>query len=237
MNLILDAIPKSELQQLAPHLKPVELAVGDVLFDEGSEIDRFFFIDDGVVSLLGVMENGTTAEITVVGKEGFVNVGSLLDDDMAIARHVVQTAVRARTISARVLRDLLEKLPKLNSAAYRYIQALIGQISQSVACNTVHVVHRRMARWLLMMHDRTTGDEIHIGQDLIAGMLGVRRATVSVTARSLQDAGLISYSRGRVRIEDRAGLEKASCECYRVINGLYRRLLPEVGDPSKPSKP
>lgn len=228
MNRLLRALPARETALFEREAESVQLDQGMLLFDTGSQIDRIYFPESGVISLVSVLSEGQMAEITTVGREGFVNVGSLLDDDVAIARHTVQVSGRADVVSARLVRAWLVESAVVRSLLLRYTQAFIGQIAQGVACNGVHGVHERMARWLLMAHDRTDGDEVPLTQEFLAEMLGVRRPTVTVVARTLQTAGLIRYSRGRIVVTDRAGLEEASCECYGIVRQHFRRLVPEL---------
>ncbi|MBL28714.1 MAG: Crp/Fnr family transcriptional regulator [Rhodospirillaceae bacterium] len=229
MNQILDVLSEQDRRLLDPHLTAVDLEHKVTLFESGTRMDRIYFVDSGVVSLVGLLADGATAEITTVGREGFVNVGSLLDDDLAIARHTVQVPGTARYLSAEVVRDAADRSPAMRGLLYRYVQALIAQISQSVVCNGVHGIEERMARWLLMTHDRSDGDELLLTQEFLAEMLGVRRPTVTLVARTFQTAGLIRYRRGRITIVDRPGLEEAACECHGLIGEHFRRLIPELG--------
>lgn len=235
MNLLLTALPPADRSAFERELAPVALEHGQTLFEMGSQIDRIYFIDSGIISLVGVLSDGTTAEITTVGREGFVNAGSLLDNDLAIARHVVQAPGQARTMSAKSVRRIVREFDAARSLFHRYIQVLIAQISQSVVCNNLHSAEERLARWLLMTHDRRDGDDLALTHGLLAEMLGVRRPTVSVLARTFQTAGLIRYRRGSITVVDRAGLEEASCECHAIVNRQFRRLIPDVtGDRGNP---
>lgn len=231
MNFLLRSLPQADHALLERHLEPMILERGDVLIDAGQKMDRVHFVESGIVSLVSVFSDGTTAEITTVGREGFVGVGSLLDDDLAIARQIVQVPGQARVMRADVLRDICSEHRRIRRLMSRYAQALIAQISQSVACNGIHSVEERMARWLLMTHDRSDGDELLLTQEFLAEMLAVRRPTVTLIARTFQTAGLIRYRRGRVTILDRYGLEEASCECHRIISAHFQRLLPDAVPP------
>ena len=228
MNLLLEALPQAERKTIEDNLESAPLERGDVLFEVDSKIDRIYFVDSGVISLVSVMSDGTTAEITTVGREGLVNIGSLLDDDLAIARHTVQVPGTARWLRSDTFRSIVKECPPVRRMSYRYAQAMISQISQSVACNNLHGVEERLARWLLMTHDRSDGDELHLTQEFVAEMLGVRRPTVTLVARTFQTAGLIRYRRGRIEILDRTGLEEAACECHAIMARHYKRLLPQV---------
>jgi len=231
LNKLLDALPREERARIEPALQPVELDAHAILFDVGTMIDRLYFVDAGIVSVVAVFEDGKTAEVTAVGREGFVNVGSLLDDDLAIARYVMQIPGRARIMGAETARRLAAELPGFGGLMRRYTQAFIAHLSQSVACNSVHSVRQRMARWLLLVQDRTDGNELALTQEYLAEMLGVRRPSVNQLATDFRDEGLIDYVRGRVRVLDRVGLERVSCRCHAIVEGQYRRLLPELYDP------
>lgn len=228
MNLILQAMAEEDRLLLENSMTSMDVPRGEILFETGSKIDRIYFIDSGVVSLVALFSDGTTSEITTIGKEGFVNVGSLLDDDLAIARHTMQVAGSVRCINSDMLRHYVSGSETLRGLLYRYAQTLIAQISQTVACNNLHNANQRLARWLLMTHDRVGGDELGLTQEFLAEMLGVRRPTVSELAQTLQEDGLIRYRRGRITILDRAGLEARCCECHSIIDAQFRRLLPEL---------
>lgn len=236
MNLILQAMAEEDRLLLENSMTSVEIPRGEILFETGSKIDRIHFIDSGVVSLVALFSDGTTSEITTVGREGFVNVGSLLDDDLAIARHTMQVAGSVRWINSDVLRHYVAGSETLRGLLHRYAQTLIAQISQTVACNNLHNANQRLARWLLMTHDRVEGDELGLTQEFLAEMLGVRRPTVSELAQVLQEDGLIRYSRGRITILDRAGLEARCCECHSIMDAHFRRLLPELARTEKPGR-
>lgn len=197
----------------------------------GSKTDWVCFVDSGVISLVSEFSDGSMAEITTIGREGFVNVGSLLDDDLAIARHVAQLSGEGRSMPTGSLQALIADSTDARNVFYRYAQALIAQLSQSVACNSVHNVEERLARWLLMMHDRVDGDELPLTQEFLAQMLGVHRPTVSDHARAFRQAGLIAYDRGKITVLDRAGLENTACECHAIIERTYRRLFPSTPGP------
>lgn len=232
LNYLLRSLSDNNRALIERHLEPVALERGVVLIDSGQAMDRVYFPESGIVSLVSVFSDGTTAEITTIGREGFVGVGSLLDDDLAIARQIVQVPGHARVMPAELLREVCEQSRSLRRLMGRYAQALIAQISQSVACNGIHGVEERMARWLLMTHDRSDGDELLLTQEFLALMLGVRRPTVTVVARTFQSAGLIRYRRGRITIVDRPGLEEASCECHSIISRHFQRLLSDAVPPS-----
>lgn len=225
-NHLLAVLPPEDAARLRPHLERVALPQGRVLFDAGEPYTRVYFPEEGVVSIVCLFEDGATAEMATVGKEGVVGAGVLLGGDIAISRHMVQVPGSALAIDGAVFRDGLQESRTLRSLAGAYTQAFIAQVLQSVACNGVHAVDERCARWLLMTHDRSEGDTFALTQEYLAQMLGVHRPTVSIAARALQRAGLIRYSRGAITVLDRPGLEEASCECYRIIRRHYERLLP-----------
>lgn len=236
MNLILKAMAEEDRRLLEKSMTSMVIPRGEILFETGSKIDRIYFIDSGVVSLVSLFSDGATSEITTVGREGFVNVGSLLDDDVAVARHTMQIAGDVRWINSDVLRHYIAGSETLRGLLHRYAQTLIAQISQTVACNNLHNANQRLARWLLMTHDRTDGDELGLTQEFLAEMLGVRRPTVSELAQSFQADGLIRYSRGRIIVLDRPGLEARCCECHSIIDRQFRRLLPELAHMQKPRR-
>jgi CRP-like cAMP-binding protein len=224
-NSLLDALDPEVHERLDPHLHREPMEVSTVLFDPGDAVDRAYFPLGGVVSLLTVLSGGDQVELATVGREGAVGVPTLLDSSRATARALVQVPGESLVIEARVLQEEVDRSEQLRRLLHRYTLALMAQIAQAVACNRLHPVEQRTARWLLYTHDRVADDEFTMTHEFLADMLGVRRASVTQAAGALQAAGLIEYRRGRVRVTDREGLERASCECYATVRDEYRRLI------------
>jgi CRP-like cAMP-binding protein len=225
-NGLLAALPDEELQRLVPHLHAVELPLGCVLYEAGAAEAHAYFPTSGIVSLLYVMQNGDSAEIAVVGREGLVGVSLLLGGNTTTSRAVVQSAGRGYRIQAVQLVEAFKLGGPVMNVLLRYTQALITQMSQTAVCNRHHSLDKQLCRWLLLSLDRLPGNELSMTQELISNMLGVRREGVTEAALKIQAAGLITYSRGRIKVLDRAGLERRSCECYASVKAEYDRLLP-----------
>ena len=225
-NRFLAAVSPEDEGRIRPHLQPTPLERGKVLYDTDEPITRVYFPQEGVVSLVSVAEDGATAEMATVGNEGVVGIGALLDGDTAVGRHLVEVPGSALAIESSRFRSALRESESLRALGAAYARAFLAQVLHTVACNGVHSVEERCARWLLMTHDRSKGDTIALTQEFLAQMLGVRRPTVTVVARTLQEAGLIRYNRGAIDILDRPGLEGAACECYRLIRHHFERLFP-----------
>jgi CRP-like cAMP-binding protein len=224
-NWLLATLPPEPLLCLRPHLKRVSLARGRVLFEADELLTRVYFVETGAVSLVSVFEDGTTAEMATVGREGMVGVGTLLGSEYALGRYVVPVPGLALAVDASRFRSALEESPKLRAACEAYAQEFVAHLLQNVACNAAHTVEERCARWLLMCSDQNEDDTFELTQECLAEMLGVRRSTVTVIAGTLQHAGLICYRRGAITVLDRRGLEAVACECYRIIRDRYERLL------------
>ncbi len=227
-NRLLAALSPEEAAKLRPHLETVPLPHGKVLFDPDEPFTRVYFPEDGVVSLVAVFEDGTTSEMATVGREGVVGFSALLDKDTAVGRHLVEVPGSALSMPFSRFRGVLRQSEPLRALCAAHARAFLAQVLQTVACNGVHTVEERCARWLLMTHDRSGGDTFALTQEFLAQMLGVHRPTVTLVARSLQGAGLIHYSRGAITVVDRRRLEEASCECYGIIRRQYERLLPRT---------
>ena len=224
-NRLLAALPHDVLSSLRPHLKPVSLPRGRVLCEADEPLERAYFVEVGAVSLVTVFENGTTAEMATVGREGMVGIGILLGGGHALGRYVVPVSGFAHAIETSRLRSALRVSLELRAACETYAQAFVAHLLQNVACNAAHRVEQRCARWLLMCADQTENDTFELTQEYLAEMLGVRRSTVTVVAGTLQQAGLIHYRRGAITILDRRGLEATVCECYRIVRNGYERPL------------
>jgi len=224
-NRLLAALPNDEYQRLLPQLANVSFALGEVVYEFGGQLDYVYFPTTAIVSLLYTMENGSSAEMGLTGNDGVVGIALFMGGGTMPNRAVVQSAGDALRMKAKLLQDEFAKGGKFQSLLLRYTQALITQISQTAVCNRLHSVEQQLCRWLSLSHDRLNTDELIMTQELIAGMLGVRREGVTVAAGRLQDIGAISYIRGHIKILDRQRMEDAVCECYRVVKDEFDRLL------------
>jgi CRP-like cAMP-binding protein len=224
-NRLLAALPDEALWSLRPHLRTVPLPRGSVLCESGERLSRVYFPEAGAVSLVTVFEDGTTAEMATVGREGVVGIGALLGGDHAFGRHVVPVGGSALAVEASRFRSVLRENGALRAACETYAQAFLAHLLQNVACNAIHKVDQRCARWLLMCDDQAEGESFELTQEYLAELLGVRRPTVTVVAGSLQREGLIHYRRGAMIVLDRRGLETTACECYQIVRGTYERSL------------
>jgi CRP-like cAMP-binding protein len=224
-NRLLAQLPPEEMGRLLPHLSPVSFALGEVVYESGGRQSYIYFPTTAIISLLYLMENGSSAEMGVAGKEGLVGVALFMGGDTVPNRAVVQSAGAALRMRAKVLREEFARGGTFQRLLLRYTQALMTQMSQTAVCNRLHTIEQQLCRWLLLSHDRLDSDELVMTQELIANMLGVRREGVTAAAGRLQERGLISYVRGRIKILDRRGLEAAVCECYKVVKDEYDRLL------------
>lgn len=225
-NWLLASMPDAERQRLLPFLELVEMPVGKVLSESGDCLRHVYFPTSAVVSLLYVMENGSTGEVAVIGNDGLVGMSLLMGGDSTPNRAVVQTAGRGFRLNSRIIKSEFERGGAVLALLLKYTQALITQTAQTAMCNRYHAVDQQLCRRLLQSLDLQSGNEIVVTQERIAGMLGVRREGVTAAALRLQELELISYSRGRISVLDRSGLEKRSCECYAVVKKEYQRLLP-----------
>ncbi|HZD79821.1 MAG TPA: Crp/Fnr family transcriptional regulator [Actinomycetota bacterium] len=226
-NRLLDALPAGQRVHLVRCMRAVPLRLRQVVHEQGHPIEHVVFPLDGVISLVVAMEDGSAVETATVGREGLVGLPvCLTEDGVATHRAVVQIQGEGLAIDAAAFLAELGDLPAMRRIVAGYANALLAQVSQSVACNGSHTLRQRCARWLLQTGDRVGSECFYLTQEFFAQMLGVRRASVTVIAGSLRDAGLIRYRRGRVEIVDRPGLEALSCECYRVVRDHYQRLIP-----------
>jgi CRP-like cAMP-binding protein len=227
-NYLLAALPASEYERLSPHLELIPLSLGEVIYESGRKLLHVYFPIDSIVSLLYVMENGASAEIAVAGNEGLVGIAVFMGGETTPSRAVVQSAGHAFRLKALLLKQEFNRSGPVQHLLLRYTQALITQMAQTAVCNRHHSVDQQLCRWLLLSLDRLSANELTMTQELIANMLGVRREGVTEAAGKLQDAGLIHYSRGRITVLDRPGLEARACECYAVVKNEFDRLLPNV---------
>ncbi|MDP9898352.1 Crp/Fnr family transcriptional regulator [Variovorax ginsengisoli] len=226
-NHLLAALPETELRRWLPRLEPVDLPLGHVLYESGATLSHVYFPTTAIVSLLYVLENGASAEIAVVGKEGIVGISLFMGGESTPNRAVVQSAGKGYRLGAEALKSEFNRAGPVLHLLLRYTQALITQMSQTAVCNRHHSLDQQLCRWLLLSLDRLSGDQLVMTQELISNMLGVRREGVTEAAQQLQAAGLIRYARGRITVLDRNRLEQRSCECYAVVKKEYDRLLPD----------
>ena len=224
-NRILNSLPQNIFAAFAPHLKRVELRFGDTVAETNEPIDKVYFPDRGVISLVVALELGDTIETAMVGRDGVVNGTAALDGSVSLHRGIVQVDGEASVIMPDALRSLANEFEPLRSMLIRHEQVLFAQVQQSAACNASHSVEARMCRWLLRIHDLTGSNDMQLTQEFLAQMLGVRRTSVSVVAGMLQRAGFIRYRRGHIRLLDIEKLKSGACECYDTINNHYARLL------------
>ena len=224
-NRLLAALPDNVFAGIAPHLEPVVMPLGDVLYAPGSALHYAYFPTTAIVSLHYVLENGASAEVASVGNEGVVGISIFMGGDPPVSRAAVCTSGQGYRIRAPQLQEAFSQQHPLMHMLLRYTQALIIQISQTAVCNRHHSMEQQMCRWLLLADDRLHSQELVITQELIAHMLGVRREGITETAGALQRAGLISYHRGHIQILDRHGLEQHACECYEVVHKGFTRFL------------
>jgi CRP-like cAMP-binding protein len=225
-NQLLSVLPTEEYNRLAPQLQPIELPLGKVLYESGASMDWVYFPTDSIVSLLYVMENGSSGEIAVVGYEGIVGIALFMGGQTMPNRAVVQSAGRAYRLKGQFLTQEFNRGGDLQHLLLRYTLALLTQMGQTAVCNRHHTVDQQLCRWLLLSLDRLPSNELSMTQELIANMLGVRREGVTEAARKLQKVGLIEYHRGKITVIDRPGLERRVCECYQVVKDEFDRLLP-----------
>ncbi|HEX5785714.1 MAG TPA: Crp/Fnr family transcriptional regulator [Burkholderiaceae bacterium] len=225
-NDLLASLPEADWARWQSHLEKVELKLGQALYESGTTMHHVYFPTNAIVSLLYVMEDGSSAEIAVVGHEGVVGISIFMGGGSTPSRAVVQSAGWGFRMRSAVIKDEFDRSSPVMHLMLRYTQALITQMAQTAVCNRHHSLDQQLCRWLLLSLDRLTGNELVMTQELIANMLGVRREGVTEGALKLQKAGLISYARGHIHVLDRAGLERRTCECYAVVKKEYDRLLP-----------
>lgn len=224
-NRLLTSLSLAEAARLDPFLKTISLEQGEILNEPGDEMESVLFPHTGMVSLLAIMNDGSAVETATIGREGVVGAMAGLGLHTSLTRAVVQTPLIASQIAAGRFRKAVEASDELRNVIVRYNDALLGQVQITAACNALHAIQARLARWILQTRDRTEDDTIPLTQQLLSEMLGVRRSSVSEVAMQLQTAGLIRYSRGAIQITDRKGLERAACECYETIKAQAEKVL------------
>ncbi len=220
-NSLLAAIPSRAYKRLLASLEPVTLTFGDVLYEPGETIRHVYFPDASLVSLLTLADGHLALEVGLIGREGMVGIPLVLGHHASTVRALVQGAGTAMRMASAPFRKEFLLNPPLQRELYRYTHSLMAQISQTAACNRFHVVEMRLARWLLMTHDRVKSDEFRMTHEFLSHMLGVRRVGVTKAAQALQKRGLISYNRGDIVVLDRKGLEAAACQCYEVVKDMH----------------
>lgn len=224
-NRLLDLLPEADFARLLPVMERGTRKLGDAVFERNQPIAFVDFPLGAVISIVVMMEDGTTVEAGVVGNEGMSGLPLLLGAERSRSRAFYQAPGESLRMPARVFLEEIDRRGVLHDISKRYAQAFLTQVSQSAACNRVHPVEQRLCRWILMSHDRVGADTLMLTQDVMAQMLGVRRASVSVVAAMLRKAGFIRYTRGLLTIVDRPGLEASACECYGVVRAETERLL------------
>jgi CRP-like cAMP-binding protein len=230
-NLLLKALSNEVWARIEPNLKLAEIKLGAVLYESGDVMNDVYFPTNSIVSLLYVMEDGRSAEISVVGNEGIVGVALFMGGQSTPSRAIVQSEGYAYRLQGKQLKEEFSRHGEFHNLLLRYTQALITQMAQTAACNRHHSIDQQLCRWLLLSMDRLQGNQLNMTQELIANMLGVRREGVTEAASKLQAAGIIQYQRGRIRILDRPELERRCCECYAVVKKESDRLLEQLSAP------
>jgi CRP-like cAMP-binding protein len=230
-NHLLAALAAEVQDRLFPQLELISLPLGRVLYESGDTLRHVYFPTDSIVSLLYVMENGASGEISVVGNEGLVGIALFMGGESTPSRAIVQSGGSAFRLPGQQLKDEFHRHGELQHLLLRYTQALITQMSQTAVCNRHHSVDQQLCRWLLLSLDRLSSNRLTMTQELIANMLGVRREGVTDAAGKLQKLGVIEYVRGHIVVVDRPRLEKLSCECYAVVKKETDRLLPYLPMP------
>lgn len=225
-NRLLAAMNSADFERLSRHMEIVPLAHRQVLAEAGADVGHAYFPHAGAICAVAVMAETGAAETAAIGPEGVAGVEAVLGAHTTASRIIVQVSGMATRIPVRHLRALLDQSSAFRTIVYRYVRARFAQLAQSVACNGLHAVEERCARWLLMAHDRAQRDTFDMTQDFLAEMLGVHRPSVTIVARNMQTAGLIRYSRGVLTVTDRKGLERASCECYGIVKHAFDELSP-----------
>jgi CRP-like cAMP-binding protein len=224
-NRLLAAFPSADIEQYFVNLTPISLSLRDVLVDAGAPIENVFFVEEGLACILTKMANGSTIEVGMIGYEGMVGVTALLGDTTSAHQIIVQIPGTALRMTASLCKAAFDESATVRAVIHRFMGVVLDQSAQTAACNRLHTMEQRLARWLLTASDRARSDIMPMTHDFLATMLGVRRTGVSEVASALQRSGLIQYRRGRVRITGRAALEATACECYGLDRDRFRQLL------------
>ncbi len=225
-NRLLRALAETDLGRMLPHIEILRLERGQVLLEVGAKVTYAYFPLDCIIALDVTMEDGGTTETATVGREGMDGYVVALGDHHALLRSIVQVGGEAARLPVSELEAAFVANGSVRDLVLRFIQALLAQVMQAVACNALHSTEARLCRWLLLLADRVGNHKLYVTQEFLAETLGVQRTTVTLIARTLQTAGLIRYRRGLVEVVDRPGLEEAACECYGAIRDNYERVLP-----------
>ena len=225
VNNLLAVLPPSDYERLVPHLKLVPLPLRKVLYEPGEPIAQVYFPNKAVVSIVTTMKDGSTVEAGLVSNEGMVGIPIILGDNTTTTTAFVQVSGAAMQMDADILKAEFNRAGAIQTLLLRYVQAVYSELTQGVACNRLHTLEERLARWLLTVSDRLESEDFPLTQEFIGQMLGVRRSGVTVAASTLSRAGMITYQRGQISILNRKDLEATSCECYQVIQKEFARLL------------
>jgi CRP-like cAMP-binding protein len=223
-NRVLASLSAPDIQRLSAHLVPEIFKSKRSLHEPGDKIHTVHFLEDAVASVVITMENGSSVEAGLIGREGVVGLAGVMGSGLAVNRTFIQVPGHGFSVKAKVLREQIESSSKLRMCMYLSTEGYLVQTAQTAACNRIHELEERLARWLLMCSDRIQSDHIPITHEFLAIMLGTRRSSVTVAAGILHKAGLITYSRGSVTIQNRDGLLNAACECYQSVHEQYIRL-------------
>lgn len=224
-NRLLAALPKSEFERIAPHLFEVNLSSGQILYQPQERMETVYFPTEAMISIVSVMEDGSTVEVGIIGNDGMLGYSVYLGGGSSHNRALVQIEGKALQLDAIYLKNEFERGGVMRQLLLLYTQAFLAQTTQTAACNRFHPTEERLARWLLQSQDFTGSEQLPLTQDFLSSMLGIRRASVTVAAGSLQQAGMIRYNRGKIKILDRTALEATTCECYEIVRREYDRLL------------
>lgn len=227
-NQLLSVLPQSVRMRWLSQIELVDLPLGTVLYESGGTIDYVYFPEDCIASLLFILENGSSTEVAVIGYEGLVGISIFMGGETTPNRAVIQNAGKSYRVPSVFVRSEFHQSIEVMHLFLRFTQALVTQMTQTAVCNRHHSLDQQLCRWLLLSMDRLTGFDLEMTQELIADMLGVRRESVTLAARKLQNAGLILYARGHIKVLDRVGLEARTCECYKLVRNEYNRLLPDL---------
>lgn len=225
INQLLGLLPVEGYQRLVPHLKKLFYKSGTVLYEPNEVMDFAYFPTTAMISVVSIMESGATTEIGLIGNEGMVGLPIILGGKQNISRVIVQVEGELWKLSAKILLQEFESYPQLQRLLLLYTQARLTQVAQSAACNRQHNIEERLAKWLMSVHDCVQVDEIPLTQEFVSNMLGVRRSGVTIAANALQQSGMISYRRGKITLLDYDALKETSCECYKLVQDEYIRLL------------
>ncbi len=232
-NHLLAALPAEVYDRISPHLELVAMPLGEILYESGGQLQHVYFPTTAIISLHYIMENGASAEIAGVGNEGILGISLLMGGNTTPSRAAVYTGGHGYRLKEQLMMEEFNRAGPVMQLMLRYTQALMTQVSQTAVCNRHHSVEQQLCRWLLLTLDRLPTNELTMTQELIAGMLGVRREGITEIAGNLQREGLISYRRGHITVLNRTGLEVHACECYQVVKKEFHRLLSDAGKLNK----